>query len=76
MSFETTPKTTIIWCVTPCGLIGGNLLSDIQKGVVTLGDTASHTAVLVLPKKRAVFAEPIINTPVIIVLLVYTSSAN
>jgi hypothetical protein len=68
VSFETTPKTTKFQCVTPCGLIGWNLLSRLQKGVVTLSDTASHTAVLVLPKKHALFAESIISTLVIIVL--------
>ena len=43
MSFETATKTMTFWCVRPCGLIGGNLLSHLRNGVVTLSDTASHT---------------------------------
>ena len=68
VSFETTPKTTIFWCATPCGLIGGNMLSHLRKRVATVSDTVSHTAVRVLPKKHALFAESITNTPVIILL--------
>ena len=42
VSFETTSKTMIFWCVTPCGLVGGNLLSHLRKDVVTLA-TRRHT---------------------------------